>query len=138
MTNALFIYGTLKRGFQNFDTTRSGVIRPGIFHTVERYPLHTTDPWGAPVLINEPGQGQHVVGEIHDVTIEQLLWFDAFEGCHLSHGYDRLNIHVTDGSNGLVTVDVYIKPRARIEAIRGDPLEVYPRDADYILPSERG
>jgi gamma-glutamylaminecyclotransferase len=138
MTTALFIYGTLKRGFHNFDAARTGAIRDGFFHTIERYPLHITGPWGAPVLINEPGQGHQVYGEIHDVTVEQLLWFDEFEGCHLSHGYDRIKIHVADGSNGLVTVDVYMKPRARIEAVRGEPLDVYPRDADYILPSERG
>ncbi len=138
MTDALFIYGTLKRGFHNFEATQSGVVRPGSFHTVERYPLHLTGPWGSPVLINEPGRGRHVIGEIHDVTVEQLLWFDEFEGCHLSHGYDRVKIQVSNGTDAPVDVDVYMKPRARIETIRGEPLEVYPRDADYILPSERG
>jgi len=138
MTNALFVYGTLKRGLHNFDPARSGAIRSGVFRTVECYPLHITGPWGAPVLIDEAGQGHRVIGEIHDVTVEQLLWFDEFEGCHLSHGYDRVKIRVSNGSDMPVEVDVYVKPRARIEAIRSEPLEVYPRDADYILPSERG
>lgn len=138
MTNPLFIYGTLKRGFHNFDVDRTGAIRDGVYRTIDHYPLHLTGPWGAPVLINEPGQGQRVIGEIHDVTIEQLLWFDKFEGCHLAHGYDRVKIQVSNGIDALVDVDVYMKPRARIETVRGEPLEVYPRDAAYILPSERG
>ncbi len=104
---------------------------------MERFPLHITGKWGSPVLINEPGQGHNVVGEIHDVTIEQLIWFDEFESTHLSHGYDRIKIYVSGEGGVLFEADVYVKPRARIDVIHGDPLEMYPRDADYILPSER-
>lgn len=134
----LFIYGTLKHGFPNFDPAVSGVIRPGAFRTIELYPLHLTGPWGSPVLINEPGQGKVVVGEVHDVTIDQLMWFDEFEGTRLSHGYDRVRIKVSDDGGTSIDVDVYMKPRARIDVILGEPLEAYPRDADYILPSNRG
>ena len=105
---------------------------------MDRYPLHITGPWGSPVLINEPGQGHQVIGEIHDVTIEQLMWFDEFEGTRLSSGYDRVRIKVVDDDGALFDADVYMKPRSRIEIVHGEALEVYPRNENYILPSERG
>ncbi|MBL4756462.1 MAG: gamma-glutamylcyclotransferase [Rhizobiales bacterium] len=134
----LFVYGTLKRGFHNFDSERAGNVREGKFHTMERFPLHITGKWRSPVLINEPGQGHKVAGEIHDVTIEQLIWLDEFESTHLSSGYDRIKIYISGEDGALFKADAYVKPRARIDIIHGEPLEIYPQDADYILPSERG
>lgn len=137
-TVPLFIYGTLKQGFHNFDETRAGIVRRDKFLTVEKFPLHTTGKWHAPVLINDPGVGHNVFGEIHDVTQAQLEFFDWFESTHSPIGYDRLKIQVRPETGGpALETDVYMKPRERIDIVHGDPMPEYPRNAPYVMPQDR-
>lgn len=81
----VFVYGTLKRGQPNhkvlLDGTNGCAAFQGRGRTVEPYPLVIAGEHNIPRLLNLPGQGQCVVGEIYAVDEQMLRFLDEFEGC---------------------------------------------------------
>jgi gamma-glutamylaminecyclotransferase len=63
----LFVFGTLKRGFP-LAPALDGARYLGAFRTVERYPMLVAGEWFAPMLLPQPGRGEHVAGELYEVT----------------------------------------------------------------------
>eukprot|EP00667_Euglena_gracilis_P019626 EG_transcript_21060 len=94
----VFVYGTLKRGFPNHGLMR----RPpaagqfcGTARTAARFPLVVATPYRIPFLLDLPGQGHQVVGEVWDV-MEDMAWqLDAFEGVEAGF-YQRKLIDLQD------------------------------------------
>ncbi|MDN3722690.1 gamma-glutamylcyclotransferase family protein [Roseibium salinum] len=75
MVRKVFVFGTLKRGFPLHERGLSEAKLLGQYRTRERYPLLVAGPWFAPMMLNEPGIGYQVVGELYetnDITIENL------------------------------------------------------------------
>lgn len=110
-TTLIFTYGTLKRGFWNHtllqDLMRTGDASfIGIYRTTERLPL-VCGPFRVPFLINSPGSGHRVEGEVYAVTNRGLGRTDELEGLSRGH-YVRLPIDVeaTDGG-GVVAAEAY-------------------------------
>lgn len=73
----VFVYGTLKRGFHNHGLMRqigAQFVCPGT--TVEEFPLVVH---GLPYLLDLPGEGYRVDGEIYRVTDDGFALLDRLE-----------------------------------------------------------
>jgi len=93
MSHLVFVFGTLKEGFPNFPANR-GVRVPGDFVTADRLPLFLVGERHSPWLINEPGRGRQVVGQVFRVDAAALQEMDALERIHEPDGYRRRPIKV--------------------------------------------
>uniref|UniRef100_A0A7M4FJ67 Gamma-glutamylaminecyclotransferase n=1 Tax=Crocodylus porosus TaxID=8502 RepID=A0A7M4FJ67_CROPO len=81
----VFVYGTLKKGQPNYQrmiNSTHGIAKfQGRGRTVEKYPLVIAGKYNIPYLLNMPGTGHHVAGEIYTVDDQMLQFLDEFEGC---------------------------------------------------------
>ncbi|XP_034533312.1 gamma-glutamylaminecyclotransferase-like [Notolabrus celidotus] len=79
----VFVYGTLKRGQPNnyrmFDTSNGKAELIASASTTQKYPLIITTQHNIPFLLNIPGQGHRVRGEIYKVDDKMLEFLDDFE-----------------------------------------------------------
>jgi gamma-glutamylaminecyclotransferase len=62
----VFVFGTLKQGFPNAATNR-GARWPGNFRTEAAFPLFLVGERHVPWLLNAPGTGLPVIGEVYAV-----------------------------------------------------------------------
>jgi len=112
MQQLVFVFGTLKEGFPNFAANR-GVRVPGVFRTRERYPLYLVGARCSPWLIDLPGEGAHVCGQVFAVDAAALAAMDALERVTEPDGYRRVAIDVeAQGPEGVQMLRpfVYLKP----------------------------
>ena len=72
----VFVFGTLKEGFPNFATNRGRRVA-GDFVTKERYPFYLVGERHSPWLIDQPGEGERIVGQVFEVVLD--LFDVAFE-----------------------------------------------------------
>jgi gamma-glutamylaminecyclotransferase len=93
MNQLVFVYGTLKEGFPNFATNR-GTRLPGTFITKERFPFYLVGERFSPWLINSPGQGQRVFGQVFEVNQFTLEAMDKLERITEPDGYRRVGLEV--------------------------------------------
>lgn len=98
--NLVFTYGTLKEGFSNHgivqEMIRSGEASyVGVYRTADRYPL-VCGPYRVPFLLNLPGEGQSVWGEVYAVSSAGIARMDELEGTRRGH-YERLPILIRGG-----------------------------------------
>ena len=134
-THLVFVYGTLKRGYPNADFGMPRATFLGEYRTRECYPLVIGGKWNSPYLINEPGSGYRVTGEVYKVDELLLAELDEFESVHLERGYRRIAIGVEPmASDGHVVGKAwaYLRERRHIEGIHAGPMETYPLEAGYI------
>ena len=94
----VFVYGTLKQGFRNHAINR-GVRRPGGFTTVEALPLYIVGERFLPWLLNRPGQGFRVHGELYDCDAATLDEMDRLEGVGTPGWYERERLWVQPGQD---------------------------------------
>ena len=106
--NLLFVYGTLKRGFPNAMHMCSAQFQASAT-TVEAFPL-VVDPQSAiPYLINKPGAGHRIAGEVFAVDEHDWPRLDYFEGVP-DHYYQRLAVDVVPRDGGApLTVNAYFR-----------------------------
>ncbi|CAK8540361.1 unnamed protein product [Lathyrus sativus] len=99
--NLIFAYGTLKQGFPNHGLmqdlkTNDDAVFIDTSHTEDSYPL-VCGPHGIPYLINLPGSGHRVKGEVYAVSDDAVVRLDEFEGVKNGY-YERIPVVcVTDG-----------------------------------------
>ena len=80
----IFTYGSLKRGQPNHATLSNPAnglakfIKTG--KTVDKYPLIIATRFNIPFLLDVPGSGEQIVGEIYDVDEKMLKECDELEG----------------------------------------------------------
>ncbi|XP_020510861.3 gamma-glutamylaminecyclotransferase [Labrus bergylta] len=81
----VFVYGTLKKGQPNnyrmFDSSNGKAEFLASACTVQKYPLVIATKHNIPFLLDLPGQGSRVRGEIYKVDDEMLDFLDDFESC---------------------------------------------------------
>jgi gamma-glutamylaminecyclotransferase len=75
----LFVFGTLKRGFPLHDRGLRQAQLLGLYRTVAPYPMLVAGPWFAPMLLNQPGTGRQVKGELYEIETARLALLDALE-----------------------------------------------------------
>ncbi|XP_043927172.1 gamma-glutamylaminecyclotransferase isoform X2 [Protopterus annectens] len=93
----IFIYGTLKKGQPNYyrmtDGSKGKAEYCGKGYTLEKYPLVIAGEYNIPFLLNVPGLGHHITGEIYSVNSQMLQYLDEFEGC--PDWYQRTPVRIT-------------------------------------------
>lgn len=96
----VFIYGTLKKGQPNYhnmlDTTKGSAKYLGQARTMDKYPLVIAGKYNIPFLLNVPGEGQRVQGEIYSVDDQMLKYLDWFEGCPQMYQRTRVLLEVEE------------------------------------------
>ncbi|GJN22622.1 hypothetical protein PR202_gb10205 [Eleusine coracana subsp. coracana] len=99
----VFTYGTLKRGFSNHPllqelSSAGDAVFVGAATTASRLPL-VCGPYRVPFLLNLPGSGHRVAGELYAVTPRGLARLDELEGVSRAH-YERLpiSVHLAEGA----------------------------------------
>lgn len=125
MDTLVFVYGTLKQGFPNF-FRNSGHRIGGTYRTQRPYPLYVVqlpNEDRAPWLVDLPGQGQQVAGEVYAVDAALLAAMDTFEEVGLPGGYVRAQIAVQalEAPHTVLHVQAYLKPPAQL--VPGQPRE---------------
>jgi gamma-glutamylaminecyclotransferase len=75
----VFVCDTLKRGFPLHDRALSDAVCRGFYRTTERFPMFVAGDWFAPMMMNEPGNGHHVLDELYDVEHWRLNLIDEME-----------------------------------------------------------
>ncbi|XP_028256171.1 gamma-glutamylaminecyclotransferase B-like [Parambassis ranga] len=80
----VFVYGTLKKGQPNnyrmIDVTNGKAEFLTSAITTQKYPLVIAGQFNIPFLLNLPGQGHRIHGEIYQVDDRMLKFLDDFEG----------------------------------------------------------
>ncbi|XP_052402963.1 gamma-glutamylaminecyclotransferase C-like [Carassius gibelio] len=99
----VFIYGTLKKGQPNHSIITNTTIGQAEFlayaRTVEPYPLVIATKNNYPFLLNLPGKGQRVHGEIYSVDQKMLDFLDEFEECPELYQRTKVQLEVQDGDD---------------------------------------
>lgn len=122
----VFVYGTLKEGFANYGIN-GGRRVPGQFRTAVRYPLFILGRKHLPWLVDQPGHGEHVLGQLFQVDDSALQKMDVLEQVDEEGWYSRKQIQVQatdDATMDLVTAFVYFGASDRVanEHIHAGPL----------------
>ena|SRR5437588_5203170 len=130
-----FVFGTVKAGFPLHHGV-AGTTFLGAYRTIQRFPMFVAGPWFAPMMMNEPGTGHHVVGELYELDEARLRRLDALESIG-EPGNLRVPIEVAPlGGGASCTALVYMKSRALADPIHTDYLESY-QDRRFIPPECR-
>lgn len=105
----VFIYGSLKSGFSNNDIIRKIGKKIENAETVEKYPMFSNESFFMeyPYLINEPGIGHIIKGELWELHHTKLKYLDEFE----SKLYKKIKITVLNKDNKKVNCLVYVKAK---------------------------
>jgi gamma-glutamylaminecyclotransferase len=107
----VFVFGTLKQGFPNFAVNQGRRVGSA-FRTLERHPLLLVGERHVPWLIDSPGLGERVAGELYEVNAAALAAMDELEGVGRPDGYHRKGLRVqaaTPGDDAVVLAHVYMK-----------------------------
>jgi gamma-glutamylaminecyclotransferase len=123
MDSLIFVYGTLKEGFPNFDIN-TGRRQPGEFETCVAMPLYLVGKSCTPWLLDVPGQGHTVRGEVFAVDAPTLAAMDILEDVTQADGYRRIDIDVRRvdlAGFAPIRVQAYLKPAALLPNTRDAP-----------------
>jgi gamma-glutamylaminecyclotransferase len=115
----LFVYGTLKQGFPNHHLN-GGQRIPGTFRTHLRFPLlvvRLPNEDRAPWLMQQPGAGFQVSGQVFEVDDAALPAIDALEEVGLPTGYVRECILLEDAADPArqMQAHAYLKPTHHLQ-----------------------
>lgn len=136
MAALLFVFGTLKRGFPLHARGLADAAFVGLYRTLERFPLVIAGRWFAPMMLNEPGSGFRVHGELFEVDARALERLDELESVG-KPGNLRSRIAVEPLPGGKVIVALaYLKERRLAVPTHSGYLEQY-SDRRFIPPEDR-
>ncbi|XP_043091660.1 gamma-glutamylaminecyclotransferase C-like [Puntigrus tetrazona] len=96
----VFVYGTLKKGQPNhvemLDPANGRAEFLARARTVEPYPLVIATDENVPFLLDAPGTGRRVCGEIYRVDQKMLEFLDEFEDCPKTYQRTEIRLEVRD------------------------------------------
>lgn len=130
MSQRVFVFGTLKQGFPNHHRNRGRRVS-GRYRTVEAYPLLLVGERHSPWLVDAPGEGLPVYGEVYELEDAALADMDLLERIDQPDGYRRRELLVIDEmSSREQLIQAYLKPVEQYlalptEEIRSAPLSEY-------------
>ncbi|XP_072031180.1 gamma-glutamylaminecyclotransferase-like [Amphiura filiformis] len=97
MSHLVFTYGTLKNGQPNHElmtkSEKGHATFVGEAKTVEKWPLVVASEFNIPFVLDKPGVGHHILGEVYRVDEEMLHILDEVERC--PEWYQRKCLTVT-------------------------------------------
>lgn len=127
----VFVFGTLKSGFPNFAINRGRRVGAA-FRTLDRHPLLLVGERHVPWMIDSPGLGERVAGEVYEVDAATLAAMDDLEGVGRPDGYHRRALRVQSAGaddDAVVAVQAYMK---RPDQLHEPDVQVGPL-AEYTL-----
>uniref|UniRef100_A0A3Q3N5Z0 Gamma-glutamylaminecyclotransferase n=1 Tax=Mastacembelus armatus TaxID=205130 RepID=A0A3Q3N5Z0_9TELE len=96
----VFVYGTLKKGqpnyFRMFNHNNGKAKFLASALTSEKYPLVIAGKYNIPFLLNIPGEGKRVHGEIYKVDDKMLKFLDDFEGVPKTYQRTMIQLEVEE------------------------------------------
>ena len=128
METLVFVYGTLKKGFPNHARFLDRAHLVGEFQTAEAFPLVLNGERRSPCLIDRPGVGKPVQGEVYAVDADTLAALDRLERTTAPDGYHRRTIVVAalrEPATAELTVHTYFKAPHLVDAVQSENLSVY-------------
>jgi gamma-glutamylaminecyclotransferase len=132
----VFIYGTLKRGFPLFDKGLEGAEYLGDVETVEPYPLYVAGAIYGPMMLDRPGEGLHVRGELFEVDEVRLRVLDELEAVG-QKGSFRSVIQIAPVGGGAPSTAIgFMKSEEWLDPLHSGYLADY-QDRRFIPPWER-
>lgn len=133
-TVTIFVYGTLKRGFPLHERGLAGARYLGRARTVQRYPMHIAGPWFGPMMLDEPGGGHRVEGELFEVEEARMPRLDELESVG-EPGNIRREMDVEPAGGGPpIRAQAWPKTREAADPIHDGPHASY--DDDRFVPPE--
>jgi gamma-glutamylaminecyclotransferase len=130
----LFVCGTLKRGFALHDRALQSATFKGAYLTSNRYPLLVAGPWYAPMLLNRPGCGHRVRGEVYEIEQARLRAIDELESIG-KPGNLRIAFDVEPLAGGpSVSAQAYLKEPNLAVPAHTSWLEEYQQDDPRFVP----
>jgi gamma-glutamylaminecyclotransferase len=134
--SAVLAVGTLKRGFPLHDRGLAGARYVGAYRTVERYPMVIAGPWFAPMVLNRPGEGIRLRGELYEVDAAMLANLDALESVG-QPGNFRIPVQVEAvGSDDIRSAYCFTKAPELANPRHSGYLEDY-QDRRFVPPERR-
>jgi gamma-glutamylaminecyclotransferase len=128
--------GTLKRGFPLHNDGLSNARYLGEYRTRERFPMMIAGPWYAPMVLDQPGTGLQIKGELYEVSEAALSRLDALESVG-QPGHTRTVVEVDPlGPGDTCQAIVYVKSPELASPIHSGYLEDY-QDHRFIPPRTR-
>ena len=113
----VFVFGTLKEGFQNSSTNKGSRVS-GEYLTKNRYPLYLVGERYSPWLMLSIGEGFQIRGQVFMVDEATLSEMDRLERIHEADGYRRVQIPVfSESTNEEMQVFVYVKTPEQLEGM---------------------
>ncbi|NP_001083029.1 gamma-glutamylaminecyclotransferase C [Danio rerio] len=139
-THHVFVYGSLKKGQPNHHELLNSNNGQAEFitcaQTKEPYPLVIATKHNIPFLLNVPGSGKQVSGEIYSVDQKMLEFLDWFEKC--PDWYQRTSIQLEilkgNGESGRIEeASVYSKINFEPDWLNKPTHESYDTNGDHGL-----
>ena len=122
----LFVYGSLKKGFDNHKLLNKYAKRVGKASTVGKFAMYEDSFGNYPYLVKEPVT--KVMGELYEIKRKELLdKIDEFEGAPEYYQRKRIKVKTHKGVN---LAFVYLRENEEIPSEQ-EPLKVWENDTDY-------
>jgi len=122
----LFVYGSLKKGFDNHSLLGNSAKRLGKARTVKKFSMYEDSFGNYPFIVDEPYS--KIRGELYQITRAELMQkIDEFEGA--PHYYIRKKIEVKS-HHGVQRAFVYIREDAEVSTEQ-EPLKEWINNTDY-------
>jgi gamma-glutamylaminecyclotransferase len=132
----IFAVGTLKRGFALHELGLSDATFLGLYRTREPYPMMIAGPWFAPMVLDQPGTGRQIEGELYELPEPSLPRLDMLESVG-QPGNTRTLIQIEPlGTGEPCSGIIYVKSPQVASPVHSGYLENY-RDRRFIPPGER-
>ena len=132
----LFVYGTLKKGFP-LHRAMLGARYLGPHQTADCHPMFVAGPRFAPMMLNEPGEGRHVRGELYQIDSQELASLDKIESIGKPGNFRVVLKLMPIGGGASVDAWVYMKSRNIAVPAHTGFLDDY-QDRRFTGPPHRG
>jgi gamma-glutamylaminecyclotransferase len=119
----IFAVGTLKKGFPLHGEGLSNARFLGEYRTRERFPMLIAGPCYAPMVLDQPGTGRQIRGELYEISETSLPRLDALESVG-QPGNTRIVVEVEPlGPGRACRAIVYVKSPELASPIHSGYLE---------------
>ena len=135
MDQLVFVYGTLKTNEPNHHViSEQGQGRQSAFvgkgQTFQRFPLVIASRYNIPYLLDSPGTGKQIRGEVYRVNDLQLEKLDQLEGVPDHYQRRKEKVQLLEGSKAEIECWLYIKSNFKAEILQLDHISEYSHLAD--------